>query len=108
MDRSTESPPITVRVSSARPSVRLRSRRRRWLSSLRDGTRSEPDDLGGAHDGVLPGDGVPADGLVVEAAVVAVRVAVRAAEELPAAAPEPREPDALPAALAPVHGRGRR
>jgi len=67
--------------------------------------RSEPDDLGGAHDGVLPGDGVPADGLVVEAAVVAVRVAVRAAEELPAAAPEPRQPDALPAALAPVDGR---
>lgn len=71
-------------------------------------TGSEPDDLGGAHDGVVPGDGVPGDSLVVEGAVVAVRVAVRAAEELPAAAAEAREPDALPAALAPVDGRLRR
>jgi hypothetical protein len=68
---------------------------------------SEPDDLGGAHDGVLPGDGVPGDALVVVAAVVAVRVTVRAAEELAAAAAEPREPHPLPAAMAPVDRRRR-
>ena len=68
---------------------------------------SEPDDLGGAHDGVLPGDGVPGDALLVVVAVVAVRVPVRAAEEFAAAAPEPRQSDPLPAAVAPVDRRRR-
>jgi hypothetical protein len=69
---------------------------------------SEPNDLCRAHDGILPGDGVPSDGLVVVAALVPVRVPVRAAEQLAAPAPEPREPHALPAAVAPVDRRPRR
>lgn len=65
----------------------------------------EPNDLGGADDGVLPGDGVPRRRLVVEAAVVAVGVPVRAAVELAAAAPEPGQAHPPPAAVASVDRR---
>ncbi|CAL9760167.1 unnamed protein product, partial [Musa acuminata subsp. burmannicoides] len=64
---------------------------------------SHPDDLGGSDDRIGSSDGRPGGGLVIVAAVVAVGVAVLPTEQLPAAAPEPREPHPLPARQAAVH-----
>jgi len=62
-------------------------------------------DLVGHHDGVLLGDLLPGRRLVVEGALVRVRVAVRGAEGPAAAALEPSQTHLLAAAQAPVARR---
>ena len=64
--------------------------------------QSDLVDLLGHHDGVLLGDLLPGRRLVVEGALVGVRVAVHGAEGPAAAALEPSQPDLLAAGQASV------
>lgn len=66
--------------------------------------RSNPIDLVGLHDGIRPGNLIPAWFLIVEGAVVPVGVAMHRAESLPAAAIEAGKSNALPAEIAAVCG----
>lgn len=95
------------------PPLKRSGRRRRGEGTRRVGGAAaaaalDPHDLGGLDDGVPPLDGLPSGGLVVEAAVVPVRVPVLGAEELPAPAPETRQTHLPPATGAPVHRPPRR
>ena len=58
-------------------------------------------DLGGLDDGVVPGDLLLGQAVVVEVALVLVAVAVEGAEDTAAAAGEERQPHLLPASQAP-------
>lgn len=71
---------------------------------LRIPPASNPIDLVGLHDGICPGNLIPACFLMVEGAVVPVGVAMPRAESLPAAAIEAGKSNALPAEIAAVCG----